>query len=170
MALAGRIRSGLPLLSKALRYDPLSAHRSAVTLTNSEVIIQNHKRWCFVCCFLCVWSALLWLNRIRLTWLRLCLVAEKWEENLEVIREMKGLIVSCFWGYLNSEMKGCRFTKHMLIFFFYELFFSCFLGFVWCICFHCKFGIRLVTVFFWVFVVRFGLPSVWLPIKWRGEK
>lgn len=53
-----------------------------------------------------------------MTWLRLCLVAEKWEENLEVIREMKGLIVSCFWGYLNSEMKGCRFTKHMLIFFF----------------------------------------------------
>ncbi|XP_059427794.1 ATP synthase subunit O, mitochondrial [Corylus avellana] len=36
MALAGRIKSGLPLLTKALRSDPLSAHRSALTLTNSE--------------------------------------------------------------------------------------------------------------------------------------
>jgi hypothetical protein len=56
------------------------------------------------------------------------LVAEKSEENLEVIREMKGLIVSCFWGYLNSEMKGSRSTKHLLFFFVGLL--SVFLGFV----------------------------------------
>jgi hypothetical protein len=36
------------------------------------------------------------LSRIRLTWLRLCLVAEKSDENLEVIREMKGLSVSVY--------------------------------------------------------------------------
>jgi hypothetical protein len=41
MALVGRIRLGLPLLTKALRFDPLFAHRFALTLTNSEVIIQN---------------------------------------------------------------------------------------------------------------------------------
>lgn len=37
MALVGRIRSSLPLLSKALRSDSLSAHRSALALTNSEL-------------------------------------------------------------------------------------------------------------------------------------
>jgi hypothetical protein len=41
MAFARRIRSGLPLLTKAPRSDPLFAHRSTLTLTNSEVIIQN---------------------------------------------------------------------------------------------------------------------------------
>jgi hypothetical protein len=41
MAFARRIRSGLPLLTKAPRSDPLFAHRSALTLTNSKVIIQN---------------------------------------------------------------------------------------------------------------------------------
>jgi hypothetical protein len=57
------------------------------------------------------------LNRIRLTWLRFCLVAKKSEENLEVIREMNGLIVSCFWEYLTSEMKGSHSTKYLLFFF-----------------------------------------------------
>jgi len=36
MAMAGRIRSSLPLFTKALRSDSLSAHRSALALTDSQ--------------------------------------------------------------------------------------------------------------------------------------
>ena len=38
MAMAGRIRSSLPLFTKALRSDSLSAHRSALALTDSQVL------------------------------------------------------------------------------------------------------------------------------------
>ncbi|XP_065622806.1 ATP synthase subunit O, mitochondrial [Quercus suber] len=41
MAMAGRIRSSLSLFTKALRSDSLSAHRSALALTDSQVLSSS---------------------------------------------------------------------------------------------------------------------------------
>jgi hypothetical protein len=43
------------------------------------------------------------------------LVAKKPEENLGVIREMKGVIVSCFLGYLNSDCFGGKFRIRLAL-------------------------------------------------------